>query len=128
MGLALLAVMRGDRAGCERWYDQFLSYEWLASHTIVPDRFFGLLSGTAGNLDRAAEHFVSAMSFCTNAGDRPELAWTCYDYAATLLERNEAGDREKALSLLEQSLEISSGLGMRPLMERVLSLQEMPEA
>ena len=49
---------------------------------------------------------------------RPELAWTCCDYADTLLQRNEPGDREKTMSLLDESLAISSELGMRPLMER----------
>ena len=42
-----------------------------------------------------------------------------------LLERNQAGDREKSLSLQEESLAISSELGMRPLMERVLSGREI---
>ena len=51
-------------------------------------------------------------------GFRPELAWTCCDYADTLLQRNEPGDREKAMSLLDESLVISTKLGMRPLMER----------
>ncbi len=51
-------------------------------------------------------------------GFRPELAWTCCDYADTLLQRNEPGDREKAMSLLDESLTISTELGMRPLMGR----------
>ncbi len=55
----------------------------------------------------------------------PQLAWTCCDYADTLLQRNEPGDREKAVSLLDESLAISSELGMRPLMERVLSRREI---
>jgi len=37
----------------------------------------------------------------------------------------EPGDREKAMSLLDESLAISSELGMRPLMERVLSRREI---
>ena len=40
------------------------------------------------------------------------------------LQRNEPGDREKATSLLDESLAISSELGMRPLAERVLSRRE----
>ena len=52
------------------------------------------------------------------AGYRPNLAWTCYDYADALLQRNDPGDHEKAVSLLDQSLSISTELGMRPLMER----------
>ena len=54
-----------------------------------------------------------------------ELAWTCCDYADTLLQRNEPGDRQKAMSLLDESLAISSELGMRPLMERVQSRREI---
>jgi len=54
-----------------------------------------------------------------------ELAWTCCDYADTLREPDGAGDRAKAMSLLDESLAISSELGMRPLMERVLSRREM---
>ncbi len=34
-------------------------------------------------------------------------------------------DREKAMSLLDESLDISSELGMRPLMERVISRQDI---
>ncbi len=35
------------------------------------------------------------------------------------------GDRAKAMPLLDESLAISSELGMRPLMERVLSRREI---
>ncbi len=59
---------------------------------------------------------------------RTESAWTCCDYADFLLQRNEPGDRERAMSLLEESLAISSELGMRPLMERVLSRREILKA
>ncbi len=81
-----------------------------------------------GNLDQAEIHFEDALVFCRNAGYRPELAWTCCDYADTLLQRNGPGDREKAMSLLDESLAISTELGMRPLMERVLSRREILRA
>ena len=38
------------------------------------------------------------------------------------------GDRAKAMSLLDESLAISSELGMRPLMERVLSRRDILRA
>ncbi len=66
-----------------------------------------------------------AQSFCWKVGYRPELAWTCCDYTDTLLQRNEPGNREKALSLLDESLAISSELGMRPLVERLLSRRDI---
>ena len=85
----------------------------------------GLLAQTMGESDKAAKHFEDSLAFCRKAGYRPELAWTCCDYADTLLQRNNPGDREQAMSLLEESLAISSELGMRPLMERVLSRREI---
>ncbi len=50
------------------------------------------------------------------------------DYVDTLLQRKEPGDRERAMSLLDESLAISSELGMRPLMERVMSRREILRA
>ncbi len=96
----------------------------VVSAAIAADRLLGLLSQTLGNLDQAVAHFEDALAFCRKAGYRPELAWTCCDYADTLLQRNEPGDREKAMSLLDESLAISTELGMRPLMERVISRQD----
>ena len=42
-----------------------------------------------------------------------------------LIERDGERDRTKAMSLLDEALAISSELGMRPLMERVLSRREI---
>ena len=92
------------------------------------DRILGLLAHTMGNLEQATIHFEDSLAFCRKAGYRPELAWTCCDYADTLLQRDENGDREKAMSLLDESLATSSELGMRPLMERVLSRREILKA
>ncbi len=77
------------------------------------------------NMDTSQSHFEDSLTFCRRAGYRPELAWTCCDYSDTLFQRNGEGDRAKAVSLLEESLAISSELGMRPLMERVLSRREI---
>ena len=80
----------------------------------------GPLAQTIGKLGQTAGHFEDSFLFCRKAGYRPELAWTCCDYADLLLERNGPDDRNKAMSLLDESLAISSELSMRPLMERVL--------
>ena len=85
-------------------------------------------SKTLGNLDQAATHFEDALTFCRKAGYRPELAWSCCDYADALRERGGEGDRAKAMSLLDESLVISSELRMKPLMERVLSRREILRA
>ncbi len=95
---------------------------------MVLDRLLGLLAQTMGSPDLAAEHFEDALAFCRKGGVRPELAWSCCDYAGMLLERDGDGDRSRAISLLDESLAISSELGMRPLMERVLGRREILSA
>ena len=67
------------------------------------------------------------LALCRKAGFLSELA-TCCDYADMLLERDDEGEKSKATSLLDESLAISSELGMRPLMERVLSRREILKA
>ena len=90
------------------------------------DHLLGLLAQTIGRLEDAMDHFEDALAFCRKAGWRPELAWTCHDYADALLQRASAssaqvrhGDRGKAIGLLDESLAISQELGMPPWMERV---------
>ena len=92
------------------------------------DRLLGLLSQTMGNLDQAAAHFEDALAFCRKAGYRPELAWTCCDYADALLQRNGPEDPAMAVALLDESLSLSTELGMPPLMERVTERLERIQA
>ena len=92
------------------------------------DNLLGLLSRIVDKLDDAQTHFEDSLTFCRKAGYRPELAWTCCDYADMLKERHADGDRARGVSLLDESLAISSELGMRPLMERVLSRREILKA
>ena len=90
-------------------------------------RRLGLLAQTMGKLDLAAGHFEEALACCRKADYRPELAWTCCDYADALCQRGGPGDRERAVALLDESLAISTELGMRPLMERTQSRREAVE-
>lgn len=76
----------------------------------------------------AVTHFESDLSFCRDGGYKPELAWTYCDYADALKEKDAEGNSAKAIALLGESLTISSELGMRPLMKRVLSKREMVAA
>ena len=95
---------------------------------MQPDHVLGLLSRTAGNLEQAISHFEDALTFCRKAGYRCMLAWTCCDYADALRVRDGSGDTARAIVLLDESLAISSELGMRPLMERVLARREILKA
>ena len=79
---------------------------------------------------RALNHVAGALLCHTynRCSPCPELAWTCCDYADMLREPDAEGNRAKAMSLLDESLAVSSELGMRPLTERVLSRREILEA
>ena len=124
-GLALLAVRNGERSAAQVYYANLLGKRGTMIWTVsLVDRPLGLLSHTIGNFDQSAVHFEDAVAFCRKAGYRPELAWSCCDYSDTLRERDAEGDRDKSIALLDESLAISSELGMRPLMERVQSRQE----
>ena len=127
-GLALLAVQRGDIGAAKKQYASFELARLGPLCGCEDSRILGLLAQTAGNLDDAAGHFEDAVAYCRKVGYRPELAWSLCDYADLLLERDAEGDRQKAMSLLDESLKISRELGMKPLMERVLSRREILKA
>ena len=92
------------------------------------DHLLGLLLVTQGKREEAVPHFDAALAFCQTAGYRPEYASAGCDYADVLLERDGPNDRAKARSLLDESLAISSELGMRPLTERVLARRDFLSA
>ena len=124
--LGLVAVVRGDGTAAEELYNTLVSSLDGPPEVLISfQRLLGLLSQTMGNLAQAMAHFEDALASCRKGGYRPELAWTCCDYADLLRESNNEGDQAKAMSLLDESLAISSELGMRPLMERVLSRREI---
>ena len=56
-----------------------------------------------------------------------KLAWPCCDYADALCQRGGPGDRERSAVLLDESVAISTELGMPPLMERAQSRRQAIE-
>jgi tetratricopeptide (TPR) repeat protein len=134
--LALLAVQRGDAAAAREQYAALESRRgiMLLGAGVAFDRLLGLLAQTMGNLVQAVAHFEDALAFCRKAGYRPELAWSLCEYADALLGRGvlqyapTPADRQKAMALLDEALAISTELGMKPLMERVLSRRQILRA
>jgi ATP/maltotriose-dependent transcriptional regulator MalT len=124
-GLALLAVHTDNQSEAAEHYAYFREHRGTMIWTLASaDRLLGLLAQTVGDLEQAAAHFEDALAFCRKAGYWPELAWTCHDYAEALLHRNGPGDQAHAISFLEEGLTTSRELGMRPLTERVVAMQE----
>ena len=110
VGLAWLAVQHGDIAAAEEQYTllEFHRGTLLPVTVKATDRLLGLLAQTMGNIDQAIAHFEDALAFFGKSGNLPELAWTSCDYADVLRERNGEGDGAKAMSLLDESLDISN--------------------
>ena len=86
------------------------------------------MTHTMGEHAAAAGHFEDSLEFCRNAGYKPELAWTCSDYAEMLIERDAPGDRERATELQDEAIAIAAELDMKPLLERVLAQREILKA
>jgi DNA-binding CsgD family transcriptional regulator len=60
-----------------------------------------------------------ALALNARMGARPWLSHTQYDYATMLLARGQAGDREKAVALLDEAMASARALGMHALEERI---------
>ena len=118
--LSLIAVYQEDRNAASVQHDALASLTNRGVTALFgsqPDHVLGLLARTAGELDQAIGHFEDALSISRSRGYLSMLAWTCCDYADMLKERDNEGDRAKAINLLDESLAISSELGMRPLIQ-----------
>ena len=122
-GLALMAVARGDGPGCERIYDRMVSAEQYFHWPMMAGHILGLLAAAKGDPEQAVDHFENALQLCRTPGLRPNLAWTCLDYAGTLIRRNQSGDRDKASLLLDEALTLSTELGVKPLIDRAVALR-----
>ena len=132
MGLGLTAVAQKDHELALEQYAALLSQRGTA-FMMSGDRLLGLLARAMGRMDDASTHFEDALAFCRRAEYRPELAWSAFDYAETILTDAEGGPnardgRQKATALLEEALVISQKVGMQPLMERVLSRRQILSA
>lgn len=91
-------------------------------------RPLGMLATTLSRYEEAARHFQQALK--TNAQIRSPLwiAHTEHDYARMLLLRNHAGDRDKALELLKETLAAADKLGLNALADKARALKLSAEA
>ena len=90
-------------------------------HTV--SHHLGLLAATMSRFVDAERHFEDALATSARIGARAWIPRTQFHYAETLLRRGEAGDGEKAVRLLEQSIATAAELGMKRLLERAQSLR-----
>jgi DNA-binding CsgD family transcriptional regulator len=121
-GLCLIAL---QRAGIKKATEQDLGDMERLKGSMNPwgslsfDRLLGLMNQALGRRESAERHYNDAIDFLGNAGYRPELAWTLYDFAGLLLSQNNTAGHEKAKSRLDQALSITQEVGMRTLAKLV---------
>jgi len=92
--------------------------------TGAASRHLGLLAMTMGRWSEAERHFEDALATNAKIGALLPLAHTRHDYAAMLLSRGARGDCERAIAMLQSSLERSQELGLRALEERIAARLE----
>lgn len=126
--IGCLAPGIDDSEMLESAYQDLSPREQTAWWFVSVDRVLGRLAVALQRPDDAVTHLEDGLEFGRKSGYRPELAWTCSDYAEMLLDRDEPGDREKAIELQDEALAITQELGMRPLTERILARREILKA
>ncbi len=86
-------------------------------------RYLGLLASTLDRWDEAQRHFEDALAMHERMGAPGLMARTQHDYAKMLLARNAAGDRTRAIELLDMALPTARTLGMAPLVSKAAALR-----
>jgi class 3 adenylate cyclase/DNA-binding NarL/FixJ family response regulator len=124
--LTEVCAFLGDAHHAATLYQLLLPY---AGRTVVvgggvvcygaASRYLGILATIMQRWDEAEQHFHDALAMNARMGARPWLAHTQHAYAVMLLSRKQPGDREQALSLLDEALGTARELGMRVLEERI---------
>jgi tetratricopeptide (TPR) repeat protein len=129
--LSEVCAFLGDADRAAILYRHLLPY---AGHSVVVgfavacygavSRYLGLLAATMSRWEDAELHFKDALNLNANMDAKPWLAHTQYQYAAMLLTRDQAGDRERAKALLDQALTMGHDLGMQSLVEKACVLRQ----
>ncbi len=123
-GLARLALVCADLADsdhAEGIYDLLRPYAGRVVIVGAPahacwgpvDHYLGVLATLGDRLDWAADHFEAALVIGARLGAPALLAETRLEFGRLLLKRNENGDRDRALILLDASRRTAAALGLQ---------------
>jgi DNA-binding CsgD family transcriptional regulator len=133
--LAEVCAFLGDAHRAATLYRLLLPYN---GYTVVvggshvcygaATRYLGMLATTMERWEDAAQHFEDALAMNARMGARPWLAHTQYQYAVMFLARNQPGDRDTAMALLDEALATARALGMRALEGRITLYIELRPA
>ena len=129
--LAEVCAFLGDAERAAALYTELAPFE--GRDLIAPpnvacfgsaSRHLGMLAAAMKRWPDAERHFEAGLAMNARQHARPWLAHTQHQYAAMLLARDAAGDRERAASLLDEALAAAREIGMAALAERAAALRE----
>jgi hypothetical protein len=128
------AASLGEHAAAGALYQELLPFGHLTMGGI-PDinvgatsRVLGRLAHVLARFDDAERHFVDAIEANDRMGARPWAARSRFDFARALVDRNQAGDRERAADLLAGARQTAVDLGMRRLQRQIDQTGLLPRA
>jgi DNA-binding NarL/FixJ family response regulator len=129
--LAEVCAFLGDADRAAVLYAELASFEGrnlMAPPNIAcfgsASRHLGMLAAAMKRWPEAERHFETGLAMNARQRARPWLAHTQHQYAAMLLARDGAGDRERAIALLDEALAAAREIGMAVLAERAAALRE----
>jgi DNA-binding CsgD family transcriptional regulator len=120
--LAMIAIIRGDRNAAQQWYQVFTRNSDdnnPRERCLIP----AALAMTAGMKDAAIRHLEEGLQDTERRGNLYSRRWILYYLADVLLERNRPGDLQRALSVLEELLQIAERTGSVLVRDRATLLQ-----
>lgn len=129
--LATAAAATGDSEVATVQYAVLRDYAGLLpmwARSSCPDRLLALLSVAMDEIEQAISHFEDALNTCEQAGYGPELAWSCFEFAQTLLNRGFREDRDRIIELVRRGFSGATRLGMHSLEERLSLVLTQAEA
>ncbi len=125
-GLAEVTAQLRDVSLAADLYDMLLPVAGAAAvigatayHGAV-DRYLGLLASALGRHDDAVAHHDAALAIHERMQAVPWVARTHFDLACALVARGAPIDRERALGLLNDTLNVATSIGTTRLLEEVL--------
>ena len=121
--MAILAHVEEDRALAEQLFPHIEALDSYAQEYILAtDHARGLLLEVLGRNDDAVDAIEAALAFL-RPEYRPHRAEAAYDCARIRLKRDGPGDRVRARTLIDEALGHAQKLGMKPLLEKIMTLK-----
>jgi class 3 adenylate cyclase len=127
--LAEVCACLGDARHAATLYKLLLPYAGRTATAVAGiclgscAHYLGRLAATIPLWQDAERHFEDALQTHARMGTRPLLAYTQRDYAAMLLARGDAGDRERAFTLVSAALDTAKEFGMKALVEKAVAVK-----